>query len=45
MQGMSASRKTVKPRGATAAYHRAKFAVFQDMYRSQVKRRAAMARF
>ena len=45
MQGMSASGTTVEPRAETAAYHEAKFAVFQDMYRSQVKHREAMARF
>jgi hypothetical protein len=45
MQGMSAGGTTVKPRRATAVYHRAKFAVFQDMYRSQAKHRKVMATF
>jgi FGGY-family pentulose kinase len=45
MQGMSRAGATVKPRKETADYHAAKFAVFQDLYKEQLRRRDAMARF
>jgi FGGY-family pentulose kinase len=45
MQGMSGSGATIKPRRETAAYHRTKFRLFQEMYRQQRRRREAMARF
>ncbi|HSV73961.1 MAG TPA: FGGY-family carbohydrate kinase [Chthonomonadales bacterium] len=45
MQAMSRAGATVRPRRETAAYHRAKFAIFQDLYREQLKRRRRMAGF
>ncbi|MCC6728639.1 MAG: FGGY-family carbohydrate kinase [Chthonomonadales bacterium] len=45
MQTMCGSGATVRPRRHTAAYHRAKFAVFNAMYREQRGHRARMARF
>ncbi len=45
MQGMSGSGETIKPRPETAKYHAAKYAIFQDLYREQKRRREAMADF
>lgn len=45
MQGMSGSGATIQPRRETAAYHKAKFAIFQSLYKEQKRRRAAMAGF
>jgi len=45
MQGMSGSGKIVKPRKETAAYHKAKFKIFQNLYKEQKRRRAAMRDF
>lgn len=45
MQAMSRAGVTVRPNRRTAAYHRAKFAVFQEMYRVQRRHRARMKRF
>jgi FGGY-family pentulose kinase len=45
MQNMSHAGKTVKPRKETAAYHKAKFKVFREMYKEQKRRRSAMEKF
>jgi FGGY-family pentulose kinase len=45
MQGMSRAGATIKPRKETATYHGAKFAVFQELYKEQLRRREAMSRF
>ena len=45
MQAMSGEGRTIEPRAATAVYHRAKFKLFQELYRQQCQRRAAMAKF
>lgn len=45
MQGMSDRGQVVAPNPETAAYHAAKFAIFREMYREQLRRREAMARF
>jgi FGGY-family pentulose kinase len=45
MQGMSRAGATIKPRKETAAYHKAKFRVFQGLYKEQKKRRETMAKF
>jgi ribulose kinase len=45
MQNMSHAGKTIKPRKETAAYHKAKFKIFREMYKEQKRRRGAMAKF
>jgi FGGY-family pentulose kinase len=45
MHIMSGTGRTIEPRPATAAYHRAKFKLFQELYREQRRRRAAMSKF
>jgi FGGY-family pentulose kinase len=45
MQAMSGAEKVVAPRSDTAAYHNAKFKLFQDLYKEQARRRDKMARF
>jgi FGGY-family pentulose kinase len=45
MQAMSGTGSTVSPRPETAAYHQAKFKIFQELYQQQCRRRAAMAKF
>jgi D-ribulokinase len=45
MQAMSGAEKVVAPRADTAAYHKAKFRLFQDLYKEQARRRDKMARF
>ncbi|HZP80786.1 MAG TPA: FGGY-family carbohydrate kinase, partial [Chthonomonadaceae bacterium] len=45
MQGMSDRGQVVAPNPETAAYHAAKFAIFREMYREQLRRREAMAQF
>lgn len=45
MQGMSGSGQTIRPRRETAAYHKAKFKLFQNLYKEQRRRRQAMAAF
>ena len=42
MQGMSGRGQVVRPNPATRAYHAAKFAIFQELYRQQLKRREVM---
>ncbi len=45
MQGMSGAGEIIKPRKETARYHRAKFRVFEDLYREQAARKAIMTSF
>ena len=45
MHAMSGAGRTLEPRPATAAYHRSKFKLFQELYREQCRRRAAMSKF
>jgi len=45
MRHMSRAGQTIKPRPATAAYHKAKFKIFRDLYKEQKRRRDAMATF
>lgn len=45
MQAMSGAGEVITPRKETAAYHRAKFKVFQELYVQQKKRRSALAKF
>ena len=45
MQGMSGRGQVVRPNLATAAYHQAKFEIFREMYREQLRRREAMHGF
>lgn len=45
MQGMSHSGATIQPRTETAAYHKAKYGVFRDLYKEQKRHRKAMAAF
>jgi D-ribulokinase len=45
MQNMSHAGKTIKPRKETAAYHKAKFKIFREMYKEQKRHRSAMAKF
>jgi hypothetical protein len=45
MQSMSHAGKTIKPLKETAAYHKAKFKIFREMYKEQKHRRSAMAKF
>ncbi|MGC8668297.1 MAG: FGGY-family carbohydrate kinase [Chthonomonadales bacterium] len=45
MQGMCHSGATIHPRTHTAAYHAAKFEVFQDLYQRQVEHRRRMQGF
>ncbi|HZT41816.1 MAG TPA: FGGY-family carbohydrate kinase [Chthonomonadaceae bacterium] len=45
MQGMSGCGQVVRPNPATAAYHEAKFALFREMYREQLRRRESMKAF
>lgn len=45
MKAMSRSGKTIEPRRETKAYHAAKFAVFQHLYRGQCERRETMKAF
>jgi FGGY-family pentulose kinase len=45
MQRMSGAGRVIKPRPETAAYHAAKFRLFQDLYSEQARRRSVMAEF
>ena len=45
MQGMSGAGEVIRPRKETARYHRAKFRIFEDLYREQAARRAIMGGF
>jgi len=45
MQGMSKAGQVINPRKETAAYHKAKFKIFQQLYGEQKKRRQAMEKF
>jgi len=45
MKAMSGAEKVVAPRSDTAAYHKAKFKLFQDLYKEQKRRRDKMAKF
>ncbi len=45
MQGMSGADTIIAPRKDTAAYHKAKFKLFQELYGEQKRRRDKMARF
>ena len=45
MRAMSGSGETIQPRPETAAYHKAKYEVFQDLYKEQKRRRERMAGF
>jgi D-ribulokinase len=45
MQGMSSQGRTIQPNPAAAKYHDAKFAIFREMYREQLRRRKIMASF
>lgn len=45
MQAMSRTGATIKPRKETQAYHKAKFALFRDLYKEQKRRREKMERF
>lgn len=45
MQAMSGSGEVIQPQPETAAYHKAKYSIFQDLYREQMRRRTAMATF
>jgi D-ribulokinase len=42
MQAMSGAGRTIRPRRETARYHQAKFAVFRNLYRQQLRHRAQM---
>ena len=42
MQSMSGAGRTIKPRRETAPYHKAKFQVYRELYRQQLRLRAAM---
>jgi FGGY-family pentulose kinase len=43
MQGMSGSGQTVTPDPSTRAFHEAKFGIFREMYREQLRRREIMS--
>lgn len=45
MQGMCGSGATIKPRKETAAYHKAKFKVFRELYQEQLRHRQVMKAF
>jgi FGGY-family pentulose kinase len=45
MQAMSASGRTIHPNPSSARYHTAKFGIFTEMYREQLRRREAMRSF
>ncbi len=45
MQAMSGQGEAIRPNPATAAYHEAKFAIFREMYREQLRRREIMQAF
>lgn len=45
MQGMSKAGAVIQPRPETAAYHAAKFKIFQQLYIEQQQRREVMAEF
>jgi FGGY-family pentulose kinase len=45
MKGMSRAGRTIKPRKETAAYHKAKFKVFQSLYKEQATHRELMKGF
>jgi FGGY-family pentulose kinase len=45
MKNMSGAGQVIVPRRETAAYHRAKYKIFRELYAGQKKRQAAMERF
>jgi ribulose kinase len=42
MQSMSGTGRTIQPRRETAAYHKAKYQVFRELYRQQLRHREMM---
>jgi FGGY-family pentulose kinase len=45
MKSMSGAGQVIEPRLETAAYHRAKYKIFRELYAQQRKRRTAMEKF